>query len=854
MIHNRDMNRVPKRVANRAFRRSRVPSSDFLSRPVSRRLGVTCFRGSLGLQRALCIVGLLALIVTVAHGQQFPPRQSAGQPAPGSPIIRTVQTSTTASGSGIGSSSVVRRTPAVNEPLLDLAFPDVEVRQVLNFYTQHTGKRLIIDNAVTGTVYIVAEDVPRSEAMRLIEITLLVNGFTMVPVDDSTIKVLSASKNARSQGVPLLNRPEQLPTYGEQIISYLVQLKYRDPTELQQVLTQSFPTTQNYSSILALPQSKALLITETSTVIKRILFLLEQIDTPPAPVDVYSVTLERADAEVVAELLNEIIATEDKPQPSTRRINPTPTPPGNNAQANADSANNLSQVAAQFIRSEESIVLGVVKITPDPRTNRIHIRSRPENMTFLRSLVAELDANVDFGTPQRLPLRYMTADEMYPILIEILTEEGEEVRESQAAESRTNTNQSNTTASSNNNSSGIGSGTQNAPTGLEATVVETSPLAFTIGNTRVVADRRSDAIIVMGTTSVADKVRSIIDQLDLPTTQVYIATVIGELTLSDTEEFGMDIFRPNIEAGTTDFAAQSANNLIGAFNPFDFETVADFAALASGATGLSGFTAFFNAGDTSFAIRALETANRFRTITRPRLVVENHQRGVLVSGQEIAVPVSTTSTFDDTTPLTSSSIQFRSISLVLEVVPHVTADNEVSLEIYQRLDNVSGSTTIDNNEIPNIATRTLSTRVRIPNGHTVVLGGAVTDGETNNKSGVLGLSRIPVIGNLFSSETDTKNRDELLILMTPIVIPNPSKLESQSHEIGNEYYMERDPVTGRIIPREFRRSNEESEDTIKVAPPISREEMERANSASERRERPENATILRRTQTPQSRR
>ncbi len=93
----------------------------------------------------------------------------------------------------------------------------------------------------------------------------------------------------------------------------------------------------------------------------------------------------------------------------------------------------------------------------------------------------------------------------------------------------------------------------------------------------------------------------------------------------------------------------------------------------------------------------------------------------------------------------------------------------MSLDILQKLDSVADFTVVDNNRIPNIATRYIKTTVSAPNCSTIVLGGLITDETGRDVTGIPLLSRIPVIGGLFRNTTKNKNRQELIVLMRPEV-------------------------------------------------------------------------------------
>ena len=99
----------------------------------------------------------------------------------------------------------------------------------------------------------------------------------------------------------------------------------------------------------------------------------------------------------------------------------------------------------------------------------------------------------------------------------------------------------------------------------------------------------------------------------------------------------------------------------------------------------------------------------------------------------------------------------------------INSEREVSLDILQKLDSLAGSTIVNGNAIPNIATRYVRTNVSAPSGGTIVLGGLITDSKQKNVKGIPILDRIPYLGALFRNTTSTNMRSELIILMCPEV-------------------------------------------------------------------------------------
>ena len=670
----------------------------------------------------------------------------------------------------------------------NMQFPNSDVQDVLHFYGQLTGKKLIMDNFVQGKVNIfISKPVPREEAIRIIEINLLMNGFSLVPAGNELVKVIGTGKNPRTSGVPIISDESQIPN-GDQVISYLFKLRFADPQELQQVLGQYLSPPQSYTSFLALPKSSSLLITENSAVIRSLTRIIDQVDIPPAEVVSEFIKLERADASKVVEMLQEIFEKGPGTQPGTQPvpggIRPVRPPVPQQVSIEPD-------VGALTALTEEAVVVGKIKMAADVRTNRIHVITRPINMPFVRKLIAEFDANVEFAKPITRPLRYISAAEVLPVLVQALTEPGTTQAGAEAGlpqpggqptpPRRTQGGTGSNLASGNLSSSG-GDSTLNISEELSTESVDTTPKAVTVGNAKIIADQRANAIIVLGNREVVVKVQKILDEMDVKAPQVALSTVIGELTLNNDEEFGVDWF------------AKYKNKFVGISRntgaPIPIPTTAPTAGatpvIVPGVVDPGGLINFGQAlqqvaGGTNVYVAAgnylativhfLEATGNFRVISRPMVFTSNNKKAIIASGQEIPVPVSTLTNAATTTGVAAvaSSIQFKKVALQLEVVPLINSEKEVSLDILQKIDSVAGTTRVDNNDIPTVATRYIRTHVSAPNGATIVLGGLITDSKQKNYSGLPVLARIPLLGYLFRSTTNNKDRTELIILMRPQV-------------------------------------------------------------------------------------
>ncbi|MBC8108912.1 MAG: hypothetical protein H7Z14_20170 [Anaerolineae bacterium] len=453
--------------------------------------------------------------------------------------------------------------------------------------------------------------------------------------------------------------------------------------------------------------------------------------------------------------------------------------------------------------SEESIIVGKIRLTADIRTNRIHVVTRPINLPFIRKLIREFDSNIPFGEPAKRPLKFVSASQILDIIVKAITEPGTKAEDAAAAASTGAAPRAQNTSGSSGTSFGGGSsngsgGSINFSEGLSTEPVDTTPKAVTVGNTKIIADPRENTIIVLGSKEMRQKVFALLDQIDVRAPQVLLNTVIGEMTLSNDREVGFSYFLGSGEVngnGTTTpgsspapgtgavVAARRGIAINNGVPTIDLGSLINARNLKAGTTlltgGMSGLQGVVAASDSLGAIvDALESTGRFRVTQRPVIFTSNNKKAIIASGQEIAVPTTTQSSVIDGTAINNnvalnSNIGFKTVALQLEVVPLINSDREVALDILQKVDDVAGFTTIGGNDVPNISTRYIKTNVSVPNRSTVLLGGLIRTSNNTNDSGVPYISRVPLIGYFFKNTRKTKERRELVVLIQPVVSENP---------------------------------------------------------------------------------
>jgi general secretion pathway protein D len=716
--------------------------------------------------RLFCIAALALVAATAASGQVTP---SPREPAPAIPRANPPPpTNPTALSGG--------PTP------VRLQFPNSDVVDVLHLYEQLTGKKLVMDNFVQGKVNIfITKDVSREEAIKIIETSLALNGISVIPGDRDIVEVVGAGQNPRKAAVPILSDLADIPA-GNPVISFLFKLQYADPQELQQVLMAYFQGSTGSINILALPKSSSLLVTQNADIIRQLASVIEQVDVAPAEVVSEFVKLQRADATKVCDMLKEIFEKGGQPtsQPGIRSVRVPPSVPQPIPVENEPGA--LAGL------SEEAVVVGKIKLTADVRTNRIHVVTRPINIPFIRKLIREFDANVEFAQPVTRPLRYISAADVLPVLVQSLTEPGTTAQPGaeggaspppQATPGRTST-PSPYTGGTMGTSGTAGESTLNISEELSTQPVDTVPKAVTVGNAKLIADQRANSIIILGSREIVVKVEKILDEMDVKAPQVALSTVIGQLQLTNNEEFGADYFAKyhNRFIGTSRnnsvFSANDPNIPLPTGSPggqvLDPANLINFSRIIRNVG--AGTNIYVAAGDAFAAIvHLLESTGRFKTISRPTVFTSNNKKAIIASGTEIPIPVNTLTNATTTTNVAAvaSSIEYKKVALQLEVVPLINSEKEISLDILQKLDSLGGNVDIGGNQIPQIQTRYIRTNVSAANGSTIVLGGLIEEIKNKNYSGIPYLSRIPYVGALFRSTANSKNRTELIILMRPEV-------------------------------------------------------------------------------------
>ena len=291
-----------------------------------------------------------------------------------------------------------------------------------------------------------------------------------------------------------------------------------------------------------------------------------------------------------------------------------------------------------------------------------------------------------------------------------------------------------------------------------------------LGSTKIIADIRSNSLLVFASKQDMEMIEKIISQLDVVLAQVLIETIIMDVSIDDKWNLG-------VSSGQKTKSLGNGNNFLGtgAINngqPF-FDLAGNITAV--GTNLLSGFSYFGKLGpDFAVALNAAASEGRATIIQKPRILTSHAKEGHIFLGESRAI-VSSTYYGGGFGGGPSSSYQQQQAGIDLTVTPFVNTEGLVVMEIKQEISDFKDTTTDIQGvgAVPNITRRDIQGEVAVNDGETVILGGIILDRKEGGKSGVPLLMDIPLLGRLFSNSRQTKLRSELVVLMRPTVLKTP---------------------------------------------------------------------------------
>jgi len=309
----------------------------------------------------------------------------------------------------------------------------------------------------------------------------------------------------------------------------------------------------------------------------------------------------------------------------------------------------------------------------------------------------------------------------------------------------------------------VASQTAGRPGGGAPTKPAQSAGALELGEgVRVVSDDYNNSLLVYAAPQEYRRIEAILSKLDVVATQVLIEASIVEVTLIDELEFGLEwAFSNNLGGGDS---GSGLLNLTGA-------------PIGPRAPGFS-YTVTNSAGAVKAVLNALAEKSLVNVISTPSvMVLDNHTASIHVGDQQ---PIQSSSTITNGGNV-QNSITYKDTGVKLEVTPSVNDGGLVTMSLSQSVTDVGVVDPATGQR--SFLERNVASKVAIRSGESVVLGGLIRDNQSSGRRGVPLLMDIPGLGALFSTQSDTSTRTELLVFITPRVLEGEEDLRAINREM-----------------------------------------------------------------------
>jgi general secretion pathway protein D len=320
---------------------------------------------------------------------------------------------------------------------------------------------------------------------------------------------------------------------------------------------------------------------------------------------------------------------------------------------------------------------------------------------------------------------------------------------------------------------------------------------------RIIPDEENNLLVVVAPPHEWNIISNILKKLDIMPREVMCEVQIAEVRLSRDLKYGLEFLlggRPtsvttstgtettsNVASGvlTTNSAGVSNTTSSGVTSPTPIAGVTALSAASAAFTAAGGLT--FVAIDTANKLRGiinlLSSEGLVNILATPHIMAANNQEARIMIGQEVPILTSTSVPLvSQTTSFSTSTVQYRNTGIILSVKPQINAKGLVTLEIAQEVSDAQ-STTTGVSGTPTFSVRQTKTSLITADNQTVFLGGLIREDNSKTQAGIPGLRRLPGIGPFFGSTGLSKQKTELIVLITPHIISNLSEGAHITHEM-----------------------------------------------------------------------
>ena len=650
-----------------------------------------------------------------------------------------------------------------------LNFVNADIEGVARAMSAILRQQFVVDPRVRGTITLYSEEplTPREAYFNFLA-ALRGLGYTVVEVNGLFKVVPEADAKLQTGTVDIGSTGRR----GDQILTQIFRLNHENANNLVPVLR---PLISPNNTINANPGNNTLVITDYADNLQRIGKIIAAMDVP-ASGDVEVIPLRYAVAVDIA--------------PMIQRLTDSPT-----GGIGVPGAGGAATLAAP-------------SILVDSRSNSLIVRSpNPARMSSLRALIAKLDlppqGSAATGNIWVVHLRNADATKLATVL-----------RAAFSAGNAGGAGGNAPTAALGANPAGT-AGTAN--TG--ATTAATAPITPSAGPSTggfIQADPSTNSLIITAPEPLYRQVRAMIEQLDGRRAQVYIESMIVEVSGTNEADFGFQWQgliggrgNTNTVLGGTNFSTSAGN--VGTNNILPLTAAVAQGATAAGAAA-AGLSSGFNIGlvrnyggiyGLSSIAQFLHSQANTNITSTPNLVTLDNEEAKIIVGSNVPF---VTGQFTQTGTAAQNpfqTIERKDVGITLRIRPQIGENGTIRMAIFQESSSVIAQATGTANAGPTTNKRSIESNVVVEDGQILVLGGLIEDRYTDDTSKVPLLGDIPYIGALFRSQSRSKTRTNLMVFLRPTVMRDPEtadRVTAERYDSIRSFQKDMQPTPNIFIP------------------------------------------------------
>ena len=609
-----------------------------------------------------------------------------------------------------------------------LNFVNADIEAVSRAMGAMLDRQLIVDPRVKGTITLYSEQ-PQTVREAYLSYLAALRGLGFTVVESAGLLKVVPEADAKLQaGTVSIGSTS---ARGDQVLTQIFRLNYENPNNLVAVLR---PLISPNNTINANPGNNTLVITDYADNLQRIGKIIAALDQPAAT-DIEIIALKHAVASDLAPLVQR-----------------------------------LADGGGGVVPGVPSAAGSAVAVIADGRSNSLIVRAaNAARMATVRSLIDKLDrpgqGNAAGGNIWVVHLKNADAVKLATVLRAAFGGGG--------GGTSSTTTTTTTTTGGGNLLPGAGSAAATTP-------IQASAGPSTGGF--IQADPSTNSLIITAAEPLYRQVRAMIEQLDSRRAQVYIESLIVEVSGDNAADFGFQWQGLTGNKGDKNLIGAGTNFGTGTGNIVNISTAAASGNVAIGEGLNIGLVRNFGGTYALAAIaRALQTQANTNIVSTPNLITLDNEEAKIVVGSN--VPFITGQFTNTGTGATNpfQTIERKDVGLTLRIKPQIGEGGTVRMTIYQESSSVQDKAAVGtSNAGPSTNKRSIESNVVVDDGAILVLGGLIEDRFTENNAKVPLLGDLPLVGNLFRSQRRTKTRTNLMVFLRPVVLRDAASANSLS--------------------------------------------------------------------------